>query len=108
MRTLGEAATKYGLPVPKYEFDGLYLNLTIYRHARAAAEGLSADVQKELSKSEQDGWVWFSTQGQCGSGDYAAQFGIDVRTARRHLNHFVELKLARKTGSGPSTTYRLQ
>ena len=26
MRTLGEAATKHGLPVPKYGFDGLYLN----------------------------------------------------------------------------------
>ena len=36
MRTFGEAAAKHSLPVPKYAFDGLYLNLTIYRHARAA------------------------------------------------------------------------
>lgn len=107
MRTLGEAATRHGLPVPKYEFDGLYLNLTIYRHLQAAVEGLSSDILKALSKSEQDGWVWFSTQAQCGSGDYAAKFEIDVRTARRHLNQFVKLKLARKTGSGPSTTYHL-
>lgn len=108
MRTLGEAATKHGLPVPRYEFDGLYLNLTIYRHLQAAAEGLGATALAALSKSEQEGWVWFSTQGHCGSGDYSAQFGIDGRTARRHLNHFVELKLARKTGSGPATTYHLQ
>ena len=107
MRTLSEAATKHRLPVPKYGFDGLYLNLTIYRHARAAADVLRADVQNEFGKSEQNGWVWFSIQGHCSSGDYATQLGIDVRTARRHLNHFVELHLARKTGSGPSTTYHL-
>jgi ATP-dependent DNA helicase RecG len=108
MRTLGDAATKHGLPVPRYEFDGLYLNLTIYRHLQAVAEGLSGPTFAALSRSEQEGWMWFSTQGHCGSVEYAAQFGIDVRTARRHLNHFVELKLARKTGSGPSTTYHLQ
>ena len=107
MRTFGEAATKHGIPVPRYEFDGLYLNLSIFRHTRAAVAGLKPAVLGALSKSEQEGWGWFSTKGKCRSSDYAAEFGIDTRTARRHLNHFVELKVVGKTGSGPSTTYHL-
>jgi len=108
MKTLGEAATKHGLPVPTYAFDGLYLKLTIYRHARAAVEALDASILKALSKSELDGWAWFTSKGSAKSSDYAAAMDMDGRTARRHLNHFVKLNLVQKTGSGPSTDYRVK
>jgi len=107
MRTFGEAATKHSLPVPKYAFDGIYLNLTIYRHAQAALNTLDLTILASMSLSERAGWKWLSVKGTSNSRDYAAELTIDVRTARRHLNHFIELGLVRKTGSGPSTSYYL-
>ena len=41
-----------GLPVPKYAFDGVYLNLTIYRHAHAAVGALKPDVLQVLNDDE--------------------------------------------------------
>jgi Fic family protein len=89
--------------VPKYAFDGVYLNLTIYRHAGAAAKTLDASVIGAISKSELEGWTWLASKGTAKSSEYAAALDIEDRTARRHLNHFLELRLVRKTGSGPST-----
>jgi ATP-dependent DNA helicase RecG len=108
MRTLGEAAAKYGLPVPRYGFDGLYLNLTIYRHAHAAVRALGVAVLDKLSKSERSGWEWLAAKGHAKASEYAARLGIDQRTARRHLNQFLKLELVRKTGIGPSTEYHIK
>ena len=108
MRTFGAAAAKYGLPVPKYAFDGLYLNLTIYRHARAAVDALGAAVLDKLSKSERAGWEWFASKGSAKSSEYAAAIKVDERTARRHLNHFYKLGLVGKTGDSISTEYQIK
>lgn len=108
MRTFGEAAAKYGLPVPKYAFDGLYLNLTIYRDAKAALGSLGEAVLNKLSKSERAGWEWLATKGSAKSSEYAAGMKVDERTARRHLNQFLKLGLARKSGAGPSTDYAIK
>ena len=108
MKTLGNAATKYGLPVPKYAFDGVYLNLTIYRHAQAAVQALGAAVLAKLSKSERSGWEWLASKGSIRSSEYAARMEMDHRTARRHLNQFFKLGLVRKTGVGPSTEYQIK
>ena len=40
-------------------------------------------------------------------GKYAEAMGVEARTARRHLGHFEELGLVRKTGSGPSQRYEV-
>lgn len=108
MRTFGEAAAKHGLPVPKYAFDGLYLNLTIYRHARAAVDALGVAMLDKLSKSERSGWEWLASKGNAKSSEYAAAMKVDDRTARRHLNHFHKLGLVGKTGDGPSTEYQIK
>lgn len=108
MRTFGEAAAKHGLPVPKYAFDGLYLNLTIYRHAKAAVQALGAEVLKKLSKSERSGWEWLASKGSAKSSEYAAAMRMDERTARRHLNRFLKLGLVRKTGASTSTEYQIK
>lgn len=107
MRTLGEAAAKHALPVPKYAFDGLYLNLTIYRHARAAVETLGEAILKKLSKTELAGWEWLSTQEQTTSSQYSTAVKIPNRTALRQLKRFADLGLLRRTGSGPATVYHL-
>jgi ATP-dependent DNA helicase RecG len=108
MRTFGEAAAKHGLPVPKYMFDGLYLNLTIYRHSKAAVQALGTVVLDKLSESEQSGWEWLASRGSAKSSEYAVAMRVDDRTARRHLNYFLELGLVRKTGVGPSTEYQIK
>jgi predicted HTH transcriptional regulator len=105
MRTFGEAATKYGVPVPKYEFDGLYLNLTIYRHAQAALQALGAAVLAKLTAEERKGWTYLSGRTEINQSEYASNLGVTARTAQRHLRHFVELGLLRRTGSGPATKY---
>ncbi len=108
MRTFGNAAEKHGIPVPRYEFDGLYLNLTIYRHSQAAVGELDAAVLSKLSKSERAGWEWFSSRGRTKSSDYAAAMGLEERTARRHLNHFLILDLVKRTGASTSTEYEIK
>lgn len=63
----------------------MYLNLTIYRDAKAALEALGAATLSKLSKSERVGWEWLVAKGGARSGEYAAAMKVDERTARRHL-----------------------
>ncbi len=107
MRTFGAAAAKYGLPVPKYAFDGIYLSLTIYRHAQAAVDALGATVLDRLSKAERSGWKWLATKDETTSNEYAVAMKIPNRTALHHLKRFTELSLLQKMGSGPATIYRV-
>jgi ATP-dependent DNA helicase RecG len=108
MRTFGEAATKHGLPVPKYVFDGLYLNLTIYRHLQAAASALKADVLNALNEDEKKSWGFLATKTSVSRKEYAEHMGFDSRKAQRHLKRFVELGLVRKVGASSSTQYEVQ
>ncbi len=106
MRTFGEAAAKHGLPVPRYAFDGLYLNLTIYRDAKAALGSLGEAVLNKLSKSERAGWEWLATKGSAKSSEYAAGMKLPYRTAMNHLKKFHELGLLERTGSARTTEYK--
>ncbi len=108
MKTLAAAPAQHGLPLPKYAFDGIYLNLIIYRHAQAAVKALGPAVLEKLSKSERAGWEWLASKGSAKSSEYAAKLGMDDRTARRHLNQFLKLGLVRQTGVGPSTEYQIK
>jgi len=108
MRTLGAAAAKYGLPVPKYAFDGLYLNLTIYRHGQAAVTALGAAVLDKLSKSERSGWEWLATKATMTSTEYAEAMKLPYRTAMNHLRRFQQLGMLEKTGSGRATEYTVR
>ncbi len=108
MRTLGEAAAKHGLPVPKYAFDGLYLNLTIYRDARAAVEALKPDVLKVLNEDERRSWEYMATKTSVTRKEYAVRMGFDARKAQRHIKRFVELGLLHKVGASSSTEYEVR
>ncbi len=107
MRTFGEAADRYGLPVPKYAFDGLYLNLTIYRHAQAAVGALNADVLRALNVDEKQGWAFLATKTSVTRMEYAEHLGFDARKAQRHLKQLAELGLLRKVGASSSTRYEV-
>ncbi len=103
--SMRRSASDARLPLPHYSWEDPYLVLTIYRTEEGASAYLPEAVSNELTDSERKGWPWFSTRDKCNSREYSEAMGIDVRSARRHLNHFVSLGLARKTGSGPSTSY---
>ena len=107
MPTFGEAAARYGLPVPKYAFDGLYLNLTIYRHAQAAVGALNADVLRALNADEKRGWAFLATKIAVTRMEYAEHLGFDSRKAQRHLKQLAELGLLRKVGASSSTRYEV-
>ncbi len=108
MRTFGEAAAKHGLPVPKYAFDGLYLNLTIYRDAKAALGSLGEAVLNKLSKSERAGWEWLASKGKAKSSEYAGAMKLPYRTAMNHLKKFHELGLLERAGSARATEYKVR
>lgn len=107
MKTLGEAATKYRLPLPKYDFDGVYLNLTIYRNAEAAVGTLKADIVTALNEDEKRSWAFLATKTSVSRQEYADQMGFDARKAQRHLKRLVELGLLRKVGASSSTKYEV-
>jgi len=107
IKSLKAQAIAAGLPLPKYAFNDPYLELTLYRSREAAASTLSQEVLGALSDSERAGWEWLSTTGGATSREYAAALQVTDRTARRHLNHFLEQGMVRKMGSGPSTEYEV-
>jgi ATP-dependent DNA helicase RecG len=107
MRTFGAAASKYGLPVPKYDFDGVYLNLTIYRHAEAAVAALGAKVLAKLGKAERAGWEWLVGRETVTTSEYQEAMGIPLRTARYHLKRLTDLGLLKMSGAGKATRYEV-
>ncbi|MEN6371844.1 MAG: ATP-binding protein [Armatimonadota bacterium] len=107
LKSMKTEAEKTGLPLPRYLWDDPYLVLTIYQSEDAAVTSLPEEAQKRLSEAELRGWSWLTRQGHTKSADYASAMGVDARTARRHLNQFVNLGLIRKVGSGPTTYYQV-
>ncbi|MCX5971788.1 MAG: hypothetical protein NTV14_09870 [Coprothermobacterota bacterium] len=107
IRSLRDRAMKLGLPLPRYTWDAPYLVLTLYRSIEAAAKTLDQDVLKSLSKSEQKGWQWIVAQEMVTSTAYSEAMGIPNRTALNHLKRFTDLGLLRRSGTGPSTRYKV-
>lgn len=107
MKTFGDAAAKHGLPVPRYAFDGLYLNLTIYRDAKAAVEALGPDVLKALNEDDKAAWEWISGRQSVNSSELMAQMGFDERKAQRVLKKLQDAGLLRRVGRGPATHYEV-
>jgi len=108
MRTFGEAAVKHGIPVPRYEFDGLYLNLSIFPHTKAAVEGLGPDILNALNEDERRSWEFLSTKTAVTRKEYEDYMEFDSRKAQRHIKRFVELGLLKKVGASSATKYEVR
>lgn len=107
LKSMKEGAEAAGLPLPRYSWNEPYLVLTLLPTVGASTSALPADVRNELGEKEIAGWEWLSTQGRTKSAAYAKAVGVDARTARRHLNRFVELGLVRKRGAARATEYEV-
>ena len=108
LASLRDRAIELDLPRPRYQWNDPYLVLTLYRSAEGATKELGKGTLEALSKSERKGWQWLATRGKAKSSEYAKAIDVEVRTARRHLRHFVELGLVKKIGSGPSLQYEVK
>ena len=107
LKSMRTRATDAGLPLPKYSWDDPYLVLTLYRSAAGAANAVSRAALGGLSNMELMGWAFLSTRTSTTQGEYARHLGINARTAQRHLTHFVELGLLRRTGLARATKYQV-
>lgn len=107
IKTLKNRAEEAHLPLPKYELNDPYLQLTIFRTPEAAARPADPAILSELSESERNGWQWLAIRRKTKTKPYSNQLKVDERTARRHLNRFVELGLVKKSGSARSTEYEV-
>jgi len=105
LKSIRRRAQETGLPLPTYTFEDPYLVLRVYRTANAANELLPENIRNELVEAEMKGWQWLRSQGRAKSSQYAQALGLDERSARRHLNRFVELGLARRSGAAKATFY---
>ena len=107
MKTLGAMAKKHQLPLPTYSFDGVYLNLTIYRHGGAALSALTAEVLKALNREERRSWEFLATKASVTRREFEEHMGFDSRKAQRLLRRLVELDLLHKVGTSSSTAYEV-
>lgn len=107
LSSLKRHAEELGLPLPSYTMEGDSLVLTIYRSRAAATSALGKDIIKSLSKADRVGWEWLATRETTTSPEYASAVNVPNRTALNHLKRFTDLKLLEKTGSGPTTQYRV-
>jgi ATP-dependent DNA helicase RecG len=107
MKTLRTVPAQLDLPLPRFAYQDPYLTLTIFRTKEAVTDTLDTKILAALNEKERKGWQWLATKGRTKSSQYAMSMQVEDRTARRHLNHFVDLGLVRKTGSGPSTEYEV-
>lgn len=107
LSSLRDKAKEVGLPLPKYAWEAPYLVLTLYRSMDAAWRVLGSQVLKSLSKAEQKGWQWLSTQETITASGYAAACSIPKRTALNHFKRFSDLGLICRIDTGRSTKYEI-
>ena len=105
LKSLKQRSETLGLPTPRFTWDDPYLTLTLFPTASSRRMTLAEEVQLQLSEKELLGYEWLAGRGRVRSSDYSAHLGVDERTGRRHLNRFLALGIARKTGSARNTEY---
>ena len=74
---------------------------------RKDGKALDRDVLETLSESELEGWKWIAAQETVTTRTYAEARRLGDRAALYHLKHFTELGLLRRSGTGPSTRYKV-
>ena len=105
LKSMRARATEAGLPLPKYSLAAPYIKLTLFPFSQSSLESLASEIADQLNESERAGWEWLSKVGVANTPEYSAALSLDDRTARRHLQQFVKLGIARRVGAGKATKY---
>ena len=106
LKSMRTKATDAGLPLPKFRFDDPYLGLTLYRTEEAVLGSLAPEIQSQLSKEESERFKWVAQRGTTTSAEFAKEFDVERRTARRNLNKYAELGLVDTIGDARARKYR--
>lgn len=107
LRTLKERSKELGMPMPTYRWNAPYLELTLYRSVQGAVATLADSALDELNRTEREGLAYLTRMGALTVAAYARQLDLDLRQARRHLQHFERLGLVRAEGQTRSRRYVL-
>ncbi|MGV0035155.1 MAG: hypothetical protein ACNYPE_09380 [Candidatus Azotimanducaceae bacterium WSBS_2022_MAG_OTU7] len=106
LKSMRTTATEAGLPLPKFRFNEPYLDLVIYRTEEAVIGALAREVQKQLSNDESERFKWVARRETTTSAEFAKEFAVDTRTARRNLNKYADLGLVETLGDARARKYR--
>ena len=107
LKSMRAQATKAGVPTPTYLWNDPYIDLIVYRSAKAVAQATDAKVLASLTVAERKGWAWLAAKDSVTTSEYVAALGVPERSAARHLQRFAELGLLQRRGKGPATHYEV-
>jgi len=93
------------LPLPIFEYDGIYTVVTFPRTTGALRDIIKKQPIEELSKDELSAFDIFRDHKYISKVDFAKLNGLTNRTAERLLKKLTDLNLITKRGSGPKTNY---
>lgn len=105
MKLFHSMLNEYNLPLPEYAYQEPFLTLTFPRDIEASSRVSNNPALKELNSEELVGYEFIRTRQRITRNEYQQHFQFDKKKAERHLKTFVELKLIKSQGSGPSTHY---
>lgn len=106
LRSMRTKATEAELPLPKFSFNAPYLDLTLFRTEAAVIGSLGPEIHNQLSKEERERFKWVARRETTTSAEFAEEFNVDTRTARRNLNKYSELGLLEAIGDARARKYR--
>ncbi|MCF7823125.1 MAG: hypothetical protein K9N35_03045 [Candidatus Marinimicrobia bacterium] len=106
LKSMRNKATEAGLPLPKFRFHDPYLDLVLYRSEGAVIGSLAPEIQKQLSNEESERFKWVARRETTTSAEFAKEFNVDTRTARRNLNKYADLGLVETLGDARARKYR--
>ena len=103
--TIKELPTKYSIPLPIVTYEEPYLIFTFPRNLEAIKNVSGNEKLKELSPDELKGYDYIRTVQKVTRKEYEEFFGIEKKTAERHLTTMTKLGLIERKGGGPATYY---
>ncbi len=107
LSTMKAQATKAKIPTPRYLWRDPYVELAIYRSAKAAVQATDRNLLSLMTAAEREGWAWLVDKDAVTTGEYIEALGIPQRSAERHLQRFTEIGLIKRTGRGRATRYEV-
>ena len=102
MDTFKSIRSKYKLPLPVIEYDGLNVVVTFPRTLEAV-KGIGKKAMSKLTDEQVEGFEWIKSKGEVSTREYSAHFDIGYKTAQRHLAKMKELKLIADNGLEPTS-----
>lgn len=104
LRSLNET---HGLPLPTYVFTKPHLSLIFPRSLESVPLVSGLPGLSLLTEDELKGYEFVKQQRTVKRREYEGHFGLNAKTAERHLTKMVEAKLIERKGAGPSTYYEI-